>query len=256
MGRRSFSRSSSRSRSRGGRRGRGFRRSFSRDRNRRGRGRSYSRSSSRSSYSSRSSSPSRSRSRGRKSRSASVHSKASNERRSRSPSPDDGASLHVANLTRNVNSDHLSEIFGKFGTVANVNLEIDKSTRLPKGFAYIQFAKRAEAETAQLHMHDGQIDGNKIQVNFVLVQPKPKRSVSRSPIRKSPERRRRASPFRRRSPVGRRQASPFRRRSPIRARFNDRRERRRASPFIPRDRRSSPVRRRSRSPRYVHKPGG
>ncbi|EQC31430.1 hypothetical protein SDRG_11029 [Saprolegnia diclina VS20] len=166
MGRRSFSRSPSRGRGRGGR---GLRRSFSRDRGPRGRGRSYSRSasrsrsdsrSSRSSYSSRSSSGSRSRSRGRKSRS---RSNASKGRKSRSPSPDDGASLHVANLTRNVNPDHLSEIFGKFGVIQNVNLETDKVSRLSKGFAYIQFAKRAEAETAQLHMHEGQIDGNKVQ---------------------------------------------------------------------------------------------
>ncbi|OQR96974.1 arginine/serine-rich protein 45 isoform X1 [Achlya hypogyna] len=164
MGRRSFSRSPSRGR------GRGIRRSFSRDRFKRGRGRSYSRSvsrsrsdsrSSRSSYSSRSSSGSRSRSRGR-SRSRSNESK--KDSKSRSPSPDDGASLHVANLTRNVNSDHLSEIFGKFGAVDSVNIETDKVSRLSKGFAYIQFAKRADAETAQLHMDEGQIDGNKIKV--------------------------------------------------------------------------------------------
>ncbi|CAK4252919.1 unnamed protein product [Aphanomyces euteiches] len=123
----------------------------------------------------------------------------------RSPSPDDGASLHVANLTRNVNSEHLEEIFGKFGGVADVTLEVDKESKLSKGTAYIRFHKRDEAETAQLHMHEGQIDGNKIQVNFVLVQPKPKRSVSPKSStgairrRSPPNTRRKPSPFRPRS---------------------------------------------------------
>ncbi|ETW09139.1 hypothetical protein H310_01575, partial [Aphanomyces invadans] len=56
----------------------------------------------------------------------------------------------------NVNTEHLEEIFGKFGGVAEVTLEKDSS--LSKGTAYIRFHKRDDAENAQLHMHEGQID--------------------------------------------------------------------------------------------------
>ncbi|KAF0711797.1 Aste57867_5055 [Aphanomyces stellatus] len=120
----------------------------------------------------------------------------------------------------NVNSEHLEEIFGKFGGVAEVTMEVDTESKLSKGTAYIRFHKRDQAETAQLHMHEGQIDGNKVQVNFVLVQPKPKRSVSPkanpNANRRQPANRRAPSPFRprrSRSPPGRRGPSPFRRRS-------------------------------------------
>ncbi|RHZ16142.1 hypothetical protein DYB31_000414 [Aphanomyces astaci] len=83
----------------------------------------------------------------------------------------------IERWSSNVNAEHLEEIFGKFGGVAEVTLE--KDANMVKGTAYIRFHKRDEAETAQLHMHEGQIDGNRVQVNFVLVQPKPKkRSVS------------------------------------------------------------------------------
>jgi RNA recognition motif-containing protein len=117
-------------------------------------------------------------------------------------------------MYRNVNADHLSEIFGKFGNVSSVTLESDAVSKLSKGSAYIRFDKRAEAETAQLHMHEGQIDGNEIQVNFVLVEPKAKRNISRSRSPSRPTNKRKIiNNNRRHSPVNsRRPASPFRKR--------------------------------------------
>lgn len=69
----------------------------------------------------------------------------------RSPTPEP-TTLYVERLTRNVNKDHLLEIFGHFGKVKKVDLLWDRRVNLPKGSAYIEYEQRADAEKAQLHM--------------------------------------------------------------------------------------------------------
>ena len=68
--------------------------------------------------------------------------------------------LHVGHLTRNVNDAHIKEIFGTFGALKSVELAIDRVVNLPRGFAYVEFENRADAEKAKAHMHGGQLDGN------------------------------------------------------------------------------------------------
>ena len=55
-------------------------------------------------------------------------------------------------LTRNVNKDHLYEIFGKFGKVKNVELAWDRRANLPRGSSYIEYFERVDAENALLHL--------------------------------------------------------------------------------------------------------
>lgn len=71
--------------------------------------------------------------------------------------------LHVGHLTRNVQSEHIHEIFSTFGTVKHVELAMDKAVNLPRGFAYVEFSKRSEAEEAQRLMDGGQLDGNQLR---------------------------------------------------------------------------------------------
>lgn len=102
--------------------------------------------------------------------------------------------LHVGHLTRNVQAEHIQEIFSMFGTVKHVELAMDKAVNLPRGFAYVEFSKRSEAEDAQRLMDGGQLDGNQLSVAFVLVPRKPK-----SPPRQKPS-------SRAVSPIGRRES--------------------------------------------------
>jgi len=74
--------------------------------------------------------------------------------------------LSVSNLSRNVNEDHLREIFGNYGKVRDAALAIDRVVGLPKGYAYVQYASEYDAERAIAHFHGGQIDGNIIKVEF------------------------------------------------------------------------------------------
>lgn len=71
--------------------------------------------------------------------------------------------LHVGHLTRNVQQEHIHEIFSTFGTVKHVELAMDKAVNLPRGFAYVELSKRSEAEEAQRLMDGGQLDGNQLR---------------------------------------------------------------------------------------------
>lgn len=71
--------------------------------------------------------------------------------------------LHVGHLTRNVQQEHIHEIFSTYGTVKHVELAMDKAVNLPRGFAYVEFSKRSEAEEAQRLMDGGQLDGNQLR---------------------------------------------------------------------------------------------
>ncbi|KAL2937778.1 Serine/arginine-rich splicing factor SR45 [Bienertia sinuspersici] len=114
--------------------------------------------------------------------------------------------LHINKLTRNVNEGHLKEIFSNFGDVVNVELAMDRVVNLPKGYAYVEFKTRADAEKAQLFM-DGVSPAK-------AVAPVPKKDVSRNDGvdagKDGPKRGREASPRPRRSPVARRGGSPRR----------------------------------------------
>jgi len=144
--------------------------------------------------------------------------------RQRSGSRDKGRSkspetfkVHVDNLTRNVNSQHLEEIFGYFGKIKRVEILMERRTNIPKGSAYIDFLKKEDAELVINYLNNGQIDGNKITVEKTLpARPIPNARHSpvgvRRPIRRGPSPRRRRSPW---YPRGSPRRSP-RRRSPIR----------------------------------------
>uniref|UniRef100_M4BJ25 RRM domain-containing protein n=1 Tax=Hyaloperonospora arabidopsidis (strain Emoy2) TaxID=559515 RepID=M4BJ25_HYAAE len=194
----------------------------------------------------------------------------------------DHVTVQVENLTRNVNADHLREIFGKFGLVVDVDMAKPRG----KARALVILATLKDAESAKDHLHEGWLDGNKLHVLLPQDTPKvdgaPRANGSRTVTRSSvspPSRNRRGGRFNRspslvargrpRSPLragarGRRTASPFRGRSRSLTNANRRGKRSRSPAFLRRrgaspfrsGRRSSPVpvargggrRRRSPSP--------
>ncbi|CAL8471827.1 g11369 [Coccomyxa elongata] len=103
--------------------------------------------------------------------------------------------LHVGHLTRNVTEEHIREIFSTFGAIKSCELSVDKVVNLPRGFAYVEYKERENAEKARTHMDGGQLDGNVLSVQFVLVPrkrspppaplpgPPPKRPASPGPRR-------------------------------------------------------------------------
>eukprot|EP00775_Hariotina_reticulata_P001500 gene1500-1838_t len=80
--------------------------------------------------------------------------------------------LHVSKLTRNVSEEHVREIFSTFGELASCSLAVDERVQLPKGYAVVEFIDREDAERAKEVMDGGQIDGNILQISFVLTAKK------------------------------------------------------------------------------------
>jgi len=98
--------------------------------------------------------------------------------RSRSGSPGENTTLHIKNLTRNITEKHIEEIFGVYGKIERVDMGIDPKVKLPLGYGDITYEKRADAEKARQHLDGGQIDGNRVAVNFKVPETKKKTRVS------------------------------------------------------------------------------
>ncbi|KAK0387791.1 hypothetical protein NLU13_4036 [Sarocladium strictum] len=96
--------------------------------------------------------------------------------RSLSP-PIAGTKIVVERLTKNINEDHLYEIFSEYGQIKDLDLPINRTSGTNRGTAYILFHREADAEDAIAHMHEAQLDGATINVSIVL----PKRKLSPPP---------------------------------------------------------------------------
>ncbi|KAK4117866.1 RNA-binding domain-containing protein [Canariomyces notabilis] len=83
----------------------------------------------------------------------------------------------VERLTKNVNEDHLFEIFGQYGEIDDLDLPLNRQTGANRGTAYILYVDEAGAQSAITHMHEAQLDGALINVSIVL----PRRKLSPSP---------------------------------------------------------------------------
>lgn len=137
--------------------------------------------------------------------------------RSTSPKP---TRIHIGRLTRNVTKDHIIEIFSTYGEIKSVDYPLDRlHPTHARGFAYIEFAKWEDAESAMKHMDGGQIDGNEVTAAPVLAPKRPPMRRFSPPQRNNWNRRRSPPRFRRRSPMPRfdrrrrsRSRSPRRRR--------------------------------------------
>ncbi|KAG7124340.1 RNA-binding protein with serine-rich domain 1 like [Verticillium longisporum] len=77
--------------------------------------------------------------------------------RGRSPTPVKSTKIVVERLTKNVNEDHLYEIFGQFGHVKDLDLPINRMGT-NRGTAYILYDDEADAEDAIANMHEAQLD--------------------------------------------------------------------------------------------------
>jgi nucleolin len=56
-------------------------------------------------------------------------------------------------------------MFGEFGTVTDVFLPGDRNSGRPRGFGFVTFAVRSEAEAAIAKMDNTEVDGRTIKVN-------------------------------------------------------------------------------------------
>jgi cold-inducible RNA-binding protein len=84
--------------------------------------------------------------------------------------------LFVGNLSFNTSENDLQDAFAAHGTVAQVDLIMDKFTGKSRGFAFVTMGSPAEAEAAIAGMHGKNVDGRDLTVN--IARPREERPRS------------------------------------------------------------------------------
>ncbi|OBT70334.1 hypothetical protein VE03_00340 [Pseudogymnoascus sp. 23342-1-I1] len=65
----------------------------------------------------------------------------------------------VERLTKNINENHLRELFGSFGEIIDMDMPMNRQFGTNRGTAYLLYAVEADADQAIAHMHEAQVDG-------------------------------------------------------------------------------------------------
>ena len=71
--------------------------------------------------------------------------------------------LYVGNLSFSTSADDLRELFAEHGTVASVQVVMDRETGRSRGFAFVEMADGAEAAVGSLNGHE--LQGRTLTVN-------------------------------------------------------------------------------------------
>jgi RNA recognition motif-containing protein len=76
-----------------------------------------------------------------------------------------GSKLYVGNLSYNVNSSDLEQLFAQHGTVQSAEIIQDRDTGRSKGFGFVQMGSDAEAQAAITALNGQEHDGRALTVN-------------------------------------------------------------------------------------------
>ncbi len=77
----------------------------------------------------------------------------------------DSMSIYVGNLSYEVTSDDLSEVFAEYGTVSRVQVPVDRETGRMRGFAFVEMASEAEEAAAIAALDGAEWMGRDLKVN-------------------------------------------------------------------------------------------
>jgi RNA recognition motif-containing protein len=84
--------------------------------------------------------------------------------------------LYVGNLSYNVTSASLEELFAQFGAVQSAQVVEDRATGRSKGFGFVEMGDDNAAQQAIRGLHEKEHDGRPLTVN----EAKPREERSRS----------------------------------------------------------------------------
>jgi len=73
--------------------------------------------------------------------------------------------IYVGNLPFSVDSDALKELFSSYGEISEVNLVSDKFSGRSKGFGFVTFSKKEDAEKAISEMNGKEVEGRELKVS-------------------------------------------------------------------------------------------
>lgn len=78
----------------------------------------------------------------------------------------DKRTLYVGGLEESVTEATLRAAFLPFGELTDVNLVLDKSSQKHKGFAFVQYDEKEDANEALDNMHNAELFGRVLRVNL------------------------------------------------------------------------------------------
>lgn len=76
-----------------------------------------------------------------------------------------GKKLYVGNLGYNIEKNDLEQMFAAHGTVASVQVIMDRDTGRSKGFGFVEMGSDQEAQAAIQALNGKSIDGRSLNVN-------------------------------------------------------------------------------------------
>ena len=76
-----------------------------------------------------------------------------------------GKKLYCGNLSYNVASSDLDQIFGEYGTVQSAEVIMDRDTGRSKGFGFVEMQNDQEAQAAITGVNGKEHDGRALTVN-------------------------------------------------------------------------------------------
>jgi len=76
-----------------------------------------------------------------------------------------GRRLYVGNLAYTTTELELRELFGKFGTVADAKVVMERETGRPRGFAFVEMSSDQEAQASIAELNGRELGGRALNVN-------------------------------------------------------------------------------------------
>ena len=76
-----------------------------------------------------------------------------------------GRKLYCGNLSYNVSSSDLEQMFSEFGSVQSAQVIADRDTGRSKGFGFVEMSNDAEAQAAITGLNEKEHDGRALTVN-------------------------------------------------------------------------------------------
>ena len=81
--------------------------------------------------------------------------------------------LYVGNLPYNVTEDELRDLFAQAGEIKEITLILDRDTRRPKGFGFVEMTNTEDAEKAIRMFNNYEFEGRNLRVS--LARPREER---------------------------------------------------------------------------------
>jgi len=95
--------------------------------------------------------------------------------------------IYIANLPVTITAAQLEAAFSPFGAIAGSFIATDRATGAPKGFAFVTYGTRQEADAAIAAMAGAELDGRTLTVSLAREpEPVPVRRAAPPPRRPSP----------------------------------------------------------------------